>query len=67
MRVKLFEVFEAEGEPFEVALYTEIIARYVMKETNHGSKPGAEQDVINLINEALDEYHKQNGGFHEEE
>ena len=77
MKVQLFDVFKAEGEPFEVALYTEIITEYVMRreeqtrttaempEQGDTMVPSDEQSVIDMINEALDEF-KKNGGLQDE-
>lgn len=74
MKVQLFDVFKAEGEPFEVALYTEIISEYILRreeqtgitaktpEQRDTMVPSDEQSVIDMINEALNEFEK-NGGI----
>ena len=73
MKVQLFDVFKAEGEPFEVALYTEIISEYILRreeqtrttaetpEQEDTMVPSDEQSVIDMINEALDEFKKYGG------
>lgn len=76
MKAIIYNDYKVEGEPLEIALFTEIITEYLLKRAERSKTVAKEpeyntpvssdeQSVIDMINEALDEF-KRNGGLQDE-